>query len=846
MDSNMMNTIHLNIKNILPKILTPIITSTNQNTFVGRSKEVEIIDKFFGISNALVLVSSLSGVGKSSLASHYLELHREEFDYYGYVKINDSFRQSFTSSFKISLGLEQGRLDDLFIEAITKLSYLEGKKFLIIDNSQGIELPSNKINLVLNLINKDFKILFISNSKIKDIRDYEIGTLSIDDASALFINYCPTNEIEKVKKIVSYCGYHTFFLKLLAKRIRSNEYNLDDIIAKFENKELISLQDGDINMIINSNIQKLLFMQQLDIEYMTLLKRLSALPSIEIKANFIKELLKEEVEEKLNSLVSWGWISKRGDSYKLHHILKNYILNYNHATFNDIASIVEYFNMLISDSHSAEAVINAKKNLLYLKSLKIILQTFDIQHSTISTFYENLGNIYYHLGEYDKALEISHKSLKLLIKANGEDSIKVAQNYNDLGLVYKSKKDYGRALSLLKKALLIRIKLLGNTHINTARSYNNVGLVYRLSGNYDEALKYFNKGLVINESILGKYSINISYIYNNIALTYQEILDYKKAQLFFQKAIKIREKHLGKNHLDTAMAYSNLAILYRDIKKYSRALSLLKKSIEIYTTILGETHQRSISNYNKMALIYQDMNSEQLAMDYIKKVLKIKLTTLGEYHPKTALAYNNLGLMYLSKNDYSGARQLFKKAFSILKNILGESNLDTALVRYNLAITHFLMKDYQYARPIFTKALDTYEEILGISHPKTIRIKNSLAVVYAQLLRDDKAMEIYYESIVISQDRDLNTALSYHNIATLLFNKEEYQESYENMLECVEIRSKLLSKKDSSLINAKNKLTIMKDILNKLQNSRKIDDFLKFKLDFFVSDKTLDNLLVMR
>ena len=842
MDSNMMNTIHLNIKNRLPKILTPIIESTNQNTFVGRSKEVEVIDKFFGISNALVLVSSISGVGKSSLASHYLELHREEFDYYGYVKINDSFRQSFTSSFKVSLGLTQDRLDDLFIEAITKLSHLEGKKFLIIDNSQGIELPSNKLNLVLNLINKDFKILFISNSKIKDIRDYEIGALSVDDASALFINYYPTDKIEKVKKIVSYCGYHTFFLKLLAKRVKSSNYNLDDIIKLFDNRELIPLQDGDINMIINTNIQKLLFMQKLDIEYITLLKRLSALPSIEIKADFIEELFQDRVEDKLNLLVSWGWISRRGDSYKLHHILKNYILNYNHATFNDIASIVEYFNRLIANSNLADAIINAKKNLLYLKSLNIILQTFNIKHTTITTFYQNLSNIYYHLGEYDKALKILHK----LIKTDDKNSIQIAKNYNNLGLLYKSKKDYGKALMFLKKALILRIELLGDYHINTARSYNNVGLVYRLNGHYDEAIKHFNKGLLIEESISGKNSINISYIYNNLALTYQEILDYKNAQLFFQKTIKIKEKYLGKNHLDTAMAYSNLAILYRDIKKYSRALSLLKKSIEIYSNILGETHQKSVSNYNKMALIYKDMNSNQLAMDYIKKVLKIKLSTLGEYHPKTALAYNNLGLMYLSKDDYGGARQLFKKALSISKNILGEDNLDTAYIRYNLAITHFLMKDYQYSRPIFTKTLETYEKILGLSHPKTIRIKNSLAVIYAQLLRDDKAMEIYYESIIISQDKDLNTALSYHNIATILFNKEEYQEAYENMLECVEIRSKLLRKNDLYLINAKDKLNIIKDILNKLQSNKKVDDFLKFKLDFFVSDKSLDNLFITK
>jgi len=827
------------------KVLTPIVTHINKNTFVGRAKEVDIIDKFFTISNALVLTSDIGGVGRSSLASHYLDININKFDYYGYIKINDSFRQSFTSSFKESLSLEQNSLNDLFIEAITKLGNLNGNKFLIIDNSKGIEVSKHKLNLILNLINKNFKILFISNKKIKDIRDYEIGALSVDDALQLFINYCPTSQKKSVEKIVEYCGYHTFFIKLLAKRVYSSGYNLDKIIDMFNSKQLMPLKKGNIMLLININIQKLFFMQKLDRECISLLKKLSALPSIEISSDFISILLKDKLRDKLEALAFFGWISKQGNGYKLHHIVKNHILNYNHATFNDITYIVEYFNHLIKDSYSKEALINAKKNLLYFKSLNSILQRFDIQHDKISTFYQNLASIYHQLGEDNKAIEILNKSL-----VNNKHSLKGAKNYNNLGLIYKSSKEYKNALYWLNKSLNIRIDILGEFNIETARSYNNVGLIYRLIGNYEKAFIYFNKSLNIKDKLLDKYDIERSYLYHNMALTYQQILDYKKAQFYFQKVIKIREKYLGKNSLETAMGYSNLALLYRDINKHSMALSLLKKSIKIYKNNLGEEHQKSVYNYNYIAQIYKDINSDDLAMHYIKKVLKIDLTHLGEYHPKTALAYNNLGLLYLSKNNYTQSKAFFVKSISILKNILGEEHLDCAIISVNLAISKYFIKDYIDSKRILIKALNTYENILGILHPKTLSLQNLLALLFAKLNRYDKALDIYHQSInhskSVIKDGDLNTALSYHNISIIFLHIKEYEKALINMQKCVDIRLRLLPRKDKYLLNTIDKMIIIKNLLYKEKKCREVDDFIELDFDIFTSDKHLDNLFMMR
>jgi len=832
------------------KVLTPILSSTNQDTFVGRQKDVQVIDKFFSISNALVLISAVEGVGKSSLASHYLLEHRENFDYYGYVKVNDSFRQSFTASFKESLDLRLERLDDLFIEAITKLSNLEGRKLLIIDNSKGVELQEEKLNLILSLINNNFKILFISNTKIKDVREYRVAPLNSKDAMNLFINYAPTSQLDKVEQIVDYCGNHTFFIKLIAKMIRSRRTNFDEILQKFRANELLPLHEGDIKEIISSNIQELLRMQNLDFEYKLLLKRFSALPSIEIDMDFLEKLFKEDIKEQLDLLSNIGLLSRFGNSYKMHHIIKQYINDFTPPSLQELALIIEFFAKLIDDSHNLEAVKSVKKYLIYLKSLKSVLFKLQDGNILVYTFFENLGNIYYHLGEYHKALELLHKSLDIQRGITGTKALTLAQNYNDLGLVYKSIKDYERALMFLKKGLQLRLKELEDENIEISFSYNNIGLVYRLNGNYEESLLFFEKALNIQELNLDRYDPKLAYLYNNIARTYQMINNPKKALSFFEKAIKVRERSLGKDHPDTALLYSNIALLYKDMKKYPKALALLERSIAIYSSHFGSNHQKNVANYNKLALIYKDLNKDELALEYLNKVLNIKLATLGPYHPRTAIAYNNLGVFQLSKESYIEAIVLFRKALAVVHNIAREDDLDLALIEHNLATVHYLLKEYREAIKIFKKTLAVRESVLGEYHADTIVSYNALAAIYYELLMDDEALKLYQKSLERSKDisgeLNLKTALSYHNIAVIYFNKEQYIKAKRYMQESVEIRKKFLPRTDKYLMDAKDKLKIIQSTINKVQKNSLYKNFLKFKLDFFSHSKNSDEMLVMK
>lgn len=83
----------------------------------------------------------------------------------------------------------------------------------------------------------------------------------------------------------------------------------------------------------------------------------------------------------------------------------------------------------------------------------------------------NLGNIYYHKGNYDRAFLEYNKTIEL----NPE----FAEAYNNRGSIYGSRGDYDRAIADFVKAIELMPNYLD--------AYNNLGATYMYKGDYDRA-----------------------------------------------------------------------------------------------------------------------------------------------------------------------------------------------------------------------------------------------------------------------------------------------------------------------------------------------------------------------
>jgi len=83
------------------------------------------------------------------------------------------------------------------------------------------------------------------------------------------------------------------------------------------------------------------------------------------------------------------------------------------------------------------------------------------------------GIVYQKQGDYDKALELSHKALE--IKEKSEDHHTILRIYGQIGLLHKLRGDYDTALDFTLKALGIAEKIGDIAGASTC--YNQIGLV---------------------------------------------------------------------------------------------------------------------------------------------------------------------------------------------------------------------------------------------------------------------------------------------------------------------------------------------------------------------------------
>jgi len=515
----------------------------------------------------------------------------------------------------------------------------DANKLLVIDDVKEIKENQEKLEKILGLEHNGYRVLLTSRFRVKNIEIYPLPSLDPLDAQKLFFDNYTTEELEKVKQITEYLDYHPLFVELVVKTIKNVGYSLDEIIEKFELGELAKIEfideeDGD-EVSFNQNLQKLFEMQKKSLkdEYLLLLKQLSVLPSIDIELSFLEKIFDKKLQSRLNFLVAQGWLIESVDGYKLHQVVKEFLLVNYPPSFEEIEIIFDsLLRLLINNNEDIKIAFDNKSNLVFFDTLGKFLKKNKMKNIKIGSFFSNLGIIYYLLGVYEKV-----------------------ENYS-------------------LKGLSICEEILGTNHPETASSYNNLALFYKLMGEYKKAEPFFLKSLKICKEVLGENHPDTATSYNSLALFYRSKKMYSMAEPLYLKSLKIREKILGEKHPNTISSYNNLAGLYASIGAYEKAEPLFLKSVKISEEILGKNHPDTATSYDNLSLVYIRMGINEKAEYFSLKALKIRLEKLGENHMSTATSYNNVALFYYGMRDFKNAYICMSKAITISKRILPEGD----------------------------------------------------------------------------------------------------------------------------------------------------------------------------
>ena len=228
--------------------------------------------------------------------------------------------------------------------------------------------------------------------------------------------------------------------------------------------------------------------------------------------------------------------------------------------------------VILNELSQAYQEISARKSITYAQSALQISQESGIRND-IATSLTNLGSAYYHLGNYNKALEFHSKSLEIYQQLADKSGMLIVNNC--IGRDNEKLGNYDQSLNFF----LISLKLSNeiNNQNGISMGLNNLGNLYHSLNNYDKALEYYQQALELEKDSGNKKEISLAL--NNIGIMYTNRDDYTESIEYYNQSLQI-EQELG-NIKGISSVLNNLGIVHQKLNEYDKALTYFQRSLDL-------------------------------------------------------------------------------------------------------------------------------------------------------------------------------------------------------------------------------------------------------------------------
>ncbi|MDX1940177.1 MAG: tetratricopeptide repeat protein [Saprospiraceae bacterium] len=587
-----------------------------QDELIGREQELLDLESTLRNAKSVVLMNGMGGIGKTTLALAYANLHRERYTHIAWVEVSGEFATALTSHFVLLQNLHIDKLtgspqgDVLLI--LNELANLGGTNLLILDDA------NEHIKAYKAYLPKDWHVLITSREDLGFRHTLTLDFLSEDSARALFYtHYKWEQDDDTVNAILQAVGNHTLTVELLAKTAQRRR-----IKRVAELSEALTAHGLEIGRVadfatLHSRDQKIerifpYLKAAFKIDEDTLseterlwLRRLAMLPPSFTKVEDIATCF--EIEENnteawdaytaaLESLHAKGWLiyDDKDDAYKMHQIIQEVARHY-------MPIVVVELNTL----------------------LKIITDLVTVETTTKDIV--------------ERFVWIPYAEHLLSLVADGKQKV-VMELQRKLGWLYTFQGNYNRAKELLESAVRNSEVIFETNHINIGHYKNVLGWILKLTGEFKDAATHLEKALEIFIQQKGEQDSSVATAQSNLANVYSDLGEYERARDLLEKALASDIKNFGEFHPDSAMSQSNLASVYTRLGEYERARDLLEKALVSDLQHFGEFHPEVARLYNNLIEVYAHFEAWDKAQEASTKSLDILLKTLGAAHPYIKIA----------------------------------------------------------------------------------------------------------------------------------------------------------------------------------------------------------------
>lgn len=210
---------------------------------------------------------------------------------------------------------------------------------------------------------------------------------------------------------------------------------------------------------------------------------------------------------------------------------------------------------------------NLAKNLSQNRTY-FFLKEIGYAYNNIATYEEQIGNNYAAIEHLKLSAKIGEYLKIPRIEANA---------YNNLGNNYRAINQFEKSIELYQKSLFF-IKQSENT-FNEAVTYNNIGLVYVDKHQTDSAMNYYLRALEMFKAM--EAPDGLSLVYFNLGLVFKEQNNYDSAKYYYNIAYENATKIGDKNRMSSCLNKLGEITLIDENSQFNRD-AVLKLSLELF------------------------------------------------------------------------------------------------------------------------------------------------------------------------------------------------------------------------------------------------------------------------
>ncbi|MGD0710746.1 MAG: adenylate/guanylate cyclase domain-containing protein [Bacteroidales bacterium] len=262
-----------------------------------------------------------------------------------------------------------------------------------------------------------------------------------------------------------------------------------------------------------------------------------------------------------------------------------------------------------------------------------------------------MGSHYFRVAEYTNAIAYFIKAAELFSETKNDNGL--ASVYNNIGNVYINMEEYDHALKYEHKALEIQLKLKSGR----ANTLNSIGNIFRLRGNLDSARHYFESALEIEKN--PNNEIPHARTLNYLGLLSENSKDTTEALKYFEMSEKIYEDRYYNNGIATNK--NLIGDIYLHKKEYQTASNYFKEALEMAQ--LAEAREEEEKAYKGLATTFENLHQYADAYKYIKQYYEIQDSLF------------NTGKQQLTTLQYNMEAQQNENLIAVQKSELEKNNI---------------------------------------------------------------------------------------------------------------------------------------------------------------------------